>query len=50
MCDNRVTESRRVVFVNFDIEVSSCKNNSFDAADKRTVQSLICLVAQQLLG
>ena len=50
MCDNRVTESRRVVFVNSDIEVSSCKNNSFDAADKRTVQSLICLVAQQLLG
>ena len=50
MCDNRVTESRRVVFVNSDIEVSSCKNNGFDAADKCTVQSLICLVAQLLLG
>ena len=51
MCDNRVTESRRVVFVNSDIEVSSCKNNNgFDAADKCTVQSLICLLAQLLLG
>ena len=51
MCDNRVTESRRVVFVNSDIEVSSCKNNNgFDAADKCTVQSLICLLAPLLLG
>ena len=40
MWNNRVTESRRVVFVNSDIEVSSCKNNGFDAADKCTVQSL----------